>query len=107
MRGVARHFAHQQQRRMAQLHPLAGLDGQRGHLFRGHLRHQLVNAAGDLHAVLVELALPQHAGEDGAPQSLLGRDDASACSLVGARPVKLKNVQAHCAPPFMREPRIC
>jgi hypothetical protein len=86
---------------MAQLHALADLDGQRGNLFRVDLRHQLMNAAGDLDAVLVKLALPQHAGEDRAAQSLLGSDDAGPCPLVCARArLGLEDVQAHRAPPF-------
>jgi hypothetical protein len=74
MRCVPRHFAHQQQRRVTQLHLLARLHGQRGNLLRIHLGHQFVNTAGDLHAVLVELVLPQHAGENRAAQSLLRGD---------------------------------
>ncbi len=101
MRGVARHLAHQQKRSMTQLHALASLDSKRGHLFGINLRDQLVNAAGDLHAVLIELALPQHAGEDRAPQRLLGGDGAGPCSLVSARArLGLEDVQAHRAPPF-------
>jgi len=42
---------------VAQLHPLAGFDGERGNLFRGNQRDEVVDAAGDLHTVLVELAL--------------------------------------------------
>ena len=72
-----------------------------GPLFRFDLRNQIVNAAGDLHAVFVELALPQHAGEDRAAQSLLGGDYAGSGSLVGARArLGLEDVQAHGAPPF-------
>jgi len=86
---------------VAQLHALTSLDRQRCHLFGVDLRNQFVDAAGDLHAVLVELALPQHAGEDGAAQSLLGGDGAGPCSLVSARArLGLEDVQAHRAPPF-------
>jgi hypothetical protein len=85
MRGVARHLAHQQQRRVAQLHPLARLDGQRGNLLRRNLRNQFVDAAGDLHAVLVELALPQHAGENLRRSACSGVMTLGRRSLVGAR----------------------
>ena len=94
MRGVTRHLAHQQQRRVTQLHALASLDGQRGHLLGVHLRNQLMNAAGDLHAVLVELALPQHAGEDRAAQRLLGvmlRAGAPSCVRGRLQPISSFN----------------
>jgi hypothetical protein len=101
MRGVTRHLANEQKRSMTQLHTLAGLNGQRGDLFSLDLRNQLVDAAGDLHAVLIELAFPQQAGEDRAAQSLLGGDDSGPCSLVSARSrLELEHVQAHGAPPF-------
>ena len=73
VRGVARHLAHQQKRRMAQLHRCARLDGERSDLLGIDLRHERADALGDGDAVLVELVLPEHAGEDAAPQRLLGR----------------------------------
>jgi hypothetical protein len=101
MRCKARHFAHQQKRSVAQLHALAGLHGQRCHLLGLDLRYKLVNAAGDLDAVLVELALPQHAGKSGAAQGLLRSDDTGLRSLMSARTrLGLEDVQAHGAPPF-------
>ncbi len=85
MRGVTRHFAHQQQRHVAQLHMLAGFDGQRGNLRGRNARNQFADAARDLHAVLVELVLPQHAGEHRAPQRLLGREHRGRRALVRVR----------------------
>ncbi len=41
--------------------------------------------AGDGDAVLVELVLPEHAGEDRAPEGLLGREDGRGRAFVGAR----------------------
>jgi len=43
---------------LAQLHALASLDGQRGNLFCLDLGDEFVDAAGNLHAVLIELVLP-------------------------------------------------
>ncbi len=102
---VTRHFTNQQQRRVTQLHALASLHGQRSDLLGRNLRNQFTDAPGNLHAILVELALPQHAGEDRAAQSLLRSDGPGRRSLVGAQAgtlVVLRNVQAHGAPPFMR-----
>ena len=88
---------------MAQLHLLASLHGQRGNLLCLHLRHQLADASGNLHSILVELVLPQHAGENRAAQSLLRRDARSRRSLVSAgagETLESELVQAHGTPPF-------
>ena len=83
MRRVTRHLAHEQQRRVTQLHLLAGLDGKRGNLLRRNLGHQFGNAAGDLDAVLVELSLPKQASQHRAAQLQLQRDVTGRRSLVG------------------------
>ena len=85
MRLVTRHLAHQQQRRMTQLHLLARLDGERGHLLGRNLGHEFRDAAGDLDSVLVELALPEQASQHRAPQLQLGRDVSRRRALVSAR----------------------
>src|SRR5581483_6567990 len=95
VRLVARHFADEQKRRVAQLHLLAGLDSKRSHLVGRNLGHQLGDAAGDLDSVLVELALPKQAGEHRAPQLHLGRDVPCRCTLVRARcSVEIQCVQS-------------
>jgi hypothetical protein len=70
---------------MTQLHLLASLDGQRSDLLGCNLRHQLGDAASDLDSILVELALPEQAGEHRAPQLQLGRNVPSWCALVRAK----------------------
>ena len=70
---------------MTQLHRGASLDGEGGDLFGVNLGDELADAACDGDAVLVELALPEHAGEDRAPQGLLGSEDGRGCAFVGAR----------------------
>jgi hypothetical protein len=65
---VTRHLADEQQRHVPQLHLLTRFDRKRGNLLRRDLRHQFGNAAGDLDAVLVELALPKQAGQHRAAQ---------------------------------------
>jgi hypothetical protein len=110
MRGETGHLAHQQQRGVAQLHPFAGLDCQRCHTLGGNLRHQVAYASGDQDTVLVELVFPQHAGEYRKAQRLLRRDYTSWSSLVRAQSIQvnartlvvLQLVQAHEAPPFLR-----
>ena len=69
-----RHLTHQQQRRVTQLHLLAGLHGQRRDFFSGDLGHQLADASGDCDTILIKLALPQHAGQHRPAQLLLGSD---------------------------------
>jgi hypothetical protein len=97
--------AHQKQRRVAQLHPFARFHSQRGHPFRIDLRDKFLDAARNLHAVLVELPLPQHAGENSAPERLLRRNDPGLRSLVGARPrLLLENIQAHGDASFQKLP---
>src|SRR5262249_45156252 len=56
------------------------------------LRHQLGDAASDLDSVLVELALPEQAGEHRTPQLQLRRNLPCRCALVGAG----AEVQAEC-----------
>ena len=85
MRGVTRHLAHEQQRRVTQLHLLARLDGKRGHLLGCDLGHEFRDAAGDLDAVLVELALPEQASQHRAPQLQFRRDVAGRRTFVRAR----------------------
>jgi hypothetical protein len=90
---------------MPQFHVLACLNSQCGNAFGENLRNKLADAACDLNAILVELSLPQHAGEDGATEGLLRRDGCCRRALVSAQTrtlIVLQNVQAHGAPPFMR-----
>ena len=63
---------------MTQLHPLASLDSQGSDPLRRNLRNQGADAGRDLGSILVELLLPQHAGEDRAPQHLFGGQDRSS-----------------------------
>ena len=84
VRGQPSHLAHQEQRNVPQFHLRPGLDRQRGDLLRTHLGNQGTQPLDDGDAALVELVLPQHAGEHGAPQRLLGGQDSRARSLVGA-----------------------
>ena len=65
--------------------------------------------AGDGYAGLVELVLPEHAGEYGAPQSLLGREDGGGSAFVSARAqsdgqqrLSLRMFNFMFAPPFVR-----
>ena len=79
----------------------ASFHGERGHLLRRDLRDQFVDAAGDLHAVLIELALPQQAGEHRAPQLLLGGEAARRRALVCARtaPASAHSTSLHSSGP--------
>ena len=70
---------------MTQLHTLASLDGQRSYTLCLDLRNECADAHGDFCAILVELALPQHAGEHRAPQLLFCGEDACRCSLMSAK----------------------
>src|SRR6202011_4783821 len=96
----------QKQRCVTKLHRGAGLDGERRDLFDGDLRDEFANAVCDGDTVLVELVLPEHAGEDRTPQGLLGCEDGRRCAFVGARAREmgqLEDVQLHVvAPPFVR-----
>ena len=82
---VTRHLADEQQRRMTHLHLLTSLDRKRGNFLRRDLGHQFRNAASDLDAVLVELALPKQAGQHRAAQLELRRDVPGSRALVSAR----------------------
>ena len=103
MRRVTRHLADEEERRVAQLHRLTRFEGQRGDLRRVHLRDQFADAAGDLHAVLIELALPEQTGEDAAPERLLVGDAPRRRALMGARAgetAELEDVEpGHAGPP--------
>src|SRR5581483_2916506 len=84
--------------RVAELHLLARFYGQRRYLAGVNARHKLVNAGGNLHAVLVEFVLPEHAGEYGAPQRLLRRQHRGGSALVGAwrnEMTQFKSIQTH------------
>lgn len=87
VRGVAGHLTHQQKRRVAQLHGGAGLDGERGDGLGRDAGYELADARGDGLPALVELVLPEHAGEYAAAQGLFGRESYSGRSFVstGAR----------------------
>ncbi len=106
MRRVTRHLAHQEQRCVTELHRGARLDGECCDLLGIDPGYEFADAACDGDAVLVELVLPEHAGQDGAPQCLLRRDDGRACAFVSARAREmgqLEDVQLHVvAPPFVR-----
>ena len=110
MRRMPRHLTHQLERHMTQLHPLAGFDGQRGDALGRNLGNQCANAGRDLGSLLVELLLPQHAGEDGSPQHLLSGQLKGLSSLMGAQGrlgrlfvmVQLQDVQAHRCASFVR-----
>ena len=70
---------------MTELHLLASLDGERGNTIGVDPRNEFLDTPGDLHAVFIELALPQHAGEDGASKGLFGRDGPGGRTLMSAR----------------------
>jgi hypothetical protein len=61
MRLVASHFAHEQKRRMTQLHALAVFDCHRCHLLGRGLGNEFGNAAGHLDSVLLKLTFPKQA----------------------------------------------
>ena len=82
---VTSHLAHQEQRRVTELHLLTRLDGKHSHSLGLDLGNKLGNAAGDLNAVLIKLALPEQAGEHRAAQLQLVRDVTRGGSLVGAK----------------------
>ena len=100
---VARHLADEQKRRVAQLHLLASLDGERRHLLGCDLWHQLGDTAADLDSVLVKLVLPQQAGEYRAPQLQFGRNVPSRRPFMRARyRGEIECVQSgHSRPPFL------
>src|SRR5271170_4586028 len=107
MSGIASHLSHQQQRRVTQLHLLACFDRKRSHLSRVYLRNKSGDALGDGRAILIELVLPQHAGQHRAPQLRVRTDHNSGCALVRTQGrsaeselTKFQNIQAHSAPPF-------
>jgi len=92
---MTRHLPHQQQRRVTQLHLLARLHCKPGHFFGRDLRHQFCDASGDLHAILIELALPEQASQHRALQLQLRRDVARRRTLMRPRPeVQLQHVQS-------------
>jgi hypothetical protein len=68
-------------------HLVARLDGQRGDTLGLDLGDEFCDAAGDLDAVLVELALPEQAGENGTTQLQFVRDVTRGRALVGAQSV--------------------
>src|SRR5579859_5784188 len=106
MRRVTRHLADEQERRVAQLHRLTRFEGQRSDLRRVYLRDQFADAAGDLHAVLIELALPEQTGEDAAPERLLVGDAPRRRALMRARAgemAELEDVEpGHAGPPSLK-----
>ncbi len=83
MRLVPRHLAQHQQRRMPQLHHLAGLDGERGRARGLDRRDQRLDAVGDGNAVLVELVLPEEAVHQRALERHFGREALAARALMG------------------------
>ena len=87
VRGQTRHLAHQQKRSVTQLHLFPRLHRQGRHLFRSHPGHQLADASGDRHAILVKLVFPQHAGQNGAAQLLLGGDVLCRSALMRTLPL--------------------
>src|SRR5579863_6765025 len=103
MAGMTGHLAHQEQRYVTQLHRLPSLNGKSSHLRRIDLGDEFADTSRDLHSLFVELVLPEHAGKDGTPKSLLGRNRLCGAALV--RPylrkmTQLQNVQfCHALPP--------
>ena len=75
------------------MHALARFDSERRHDRRIHLRNECGNTIRDRDAVLVELALPQEAGEDRAAQSGFRVDDRSRRTLVSARGRTTENMR--------------
>ena len=67
---------------MSQVHLLACLDRERRNVLRHALRSQVGNPLADFHAVLVELRLPQEAGEHRATQPGEDADVMDRCTLV-------------------------
>ena len=108
MRRVTRHLANEQQWSMTQLHLLARLNGERGNLRGFDARNQRSDAIGNGHAILVELVLPQHVGQHGAPQLRFRADLRSGRALMRpqgrareSKVAKLQNILAgHIAAPF-------
>ena len=104
--GMTRHLAHQKQRRVTKLHRSASLYGEGRDLLGRNRGDELADASRDGYAFLVELVLPEHAGEYRTPQCLLRRDDGRACAFMSARASEmgqLEDVQLHVvAPPFVR-----
>ena len=95
---VTRHFTYQEQRRVTQLHALTCLHGEGRDLAGLDARDDFADAVGNLHAILVELALPQHAGEYRTPQGLLGRDNCGRGAFMRAgrnEMAQLQYIQAH------------
>ena len=83
MAGMTRHLAYQKQWYVTGvLHVLPGLGSQRGDLRRIDFRDQFTDAACDLHPVLVELILPEHAGKYRTSKSLLRRNRLRGAALV-------------------------
>src|SRR5262249_9208560 len=85
VRLVTRHLPHQEQRRVAELHPLTRLYRERSNLFSGDLRHQRRDALGDLNTGLIELVLPQHAGQHRTTELQLAADVARRPALMSSR----------------------
>ena len=82
MAGMTRHLAYQKQWYVTELHVLPSLGSQRRDLRRIDFRDQFTNAACDLHPVLVELILPEHAGKYRTSKSLLRRNRLRGAALV-------------------------
>ncbi len=70
---------------MTQLHLCPSLNRERGHLLGCNLGNKLRDAARDLDAVLVELALPKQAGQHRAPQLQLRREVARRRAFMRAQ----------------------
>src|SRR4029077_9805152 len=97
---VTGHLAHQEQRCVTKLHLLARLDRERSNALGLDLGNEFRDAAGDLDAVLVELALPKQAGQHRTAQLQLVRDVTGRGALVMASSArKIENVHtSHVAP---------
>src|ERR1700722_15410489 len=106
MTGMTGHVAHQEPRSVPELHRLSSLNSKSSHLRRIDFRDKFADTPRDLHSVFVELVLPEHAGKDGTPKSLLGGDRLCGTALV--RPYRrkmtqLQNVQfCHARPPSFK-----
>ena len=92
----AREDLEQQQRRVAQIEHRARLDREGGERCRRDLFCGGRDPRRDRLAVLVELVLPQQAGEDGPAQHLLIRQTRDCRrALVRARGIAGNNIQTH------------
>ena len=96
----AREHLEQEQRHVAQVEDLARLDGERGQHLRRDPHGVGDDAVGDRLAVLVELVLPQQAGQDRAAQPLLSRERSDGrCALLRTSGLGTMCVESHgCSP---------